>query len=475
MAEFPRYSSQRQLTTRQPLAFTKGDYRTGEAKARGQIVTNALSDIQQATELWENALVTSQLNAFKANKGVFLSDIKSRATLEEDQNAGDKYLKELDDWKKDALNDMSERAKKQATLELDTDYALTYSQINGIFQKKIIAQSQLNLTGAIEGYKKEALATSNRAESAKVINAAFDQIERNVNDGIISPDAGENLKNKFKEDLRTGEIERDLYTNPIEFKSRASKGAYIFSTAKEKSDYLGKADTLIKAEENLAKWEEKQLYTMGAYEASTGLLDRSLTPEAVKDMYRRGKIDSETAAIFDEVLTNKDFIIPDSTTLGKPDFFLRLLDEAMDDKTESLAVMKQAARAYGKGEIGSNQYAYFINEANKKFERFKKGEQQGNGILRNIINGIKSYVANTPKRAVEQQKIQSNMLRSFIDRIMGNEDPEKAAEDVIREQTIKDVQENKGPKDRIWATNGKERIYSDDGTNWFKENGEPYK
>ena len=214
---------------------------------------------------------------------------------------------------------------------------------------------------------------------------------------------------------------------------------------------------------------------MGAYEASKGLLDRSLTSQGIKDMYNNGKIDSETAAIFDEVLTNKDFLVPDSTKLGKPDFFLKLLDDALDDETESLAVMKQAARAYGKTELGSNQYGYFINEANKKFERLKKGQKQGDGVLRNIVNGIKSYVGNTPKRTFEQHKIQSDMLRSFIDKIMGNTPPEEAAEEVIMEQTVKDVQESAGPEQRIWATDGKERLYSDDGDNWFKENGEPYK
>jgi len=474
MAEFPRYNSQRQMTTQRATAFTKGDYRT-EAKAKGQVATQALSVAQQATELWENALTTSQLNAFKSNKGVFLADLKSRAMLEVDQNAGGNYVKELEDWKKDALKDMGQRAKAKATLELDTDYSMAQNQINGIFQKKIIAQSQINLAGAIEGYKGEALATSSKAEATKSITAAVDQINQNVKDGIISPDEGESLRKKFTEELRTGEIERDLYSDPMDFKAKVKKDAYIFANAKEKSDYLKKADTIIKAEENLAKWEEKQLYTMGAYEASKGLLDRSLTSQGIKDMYNNGKIDSETAAIFDEVLTNKDFLVPDSTKLGKPDFFLKLLDDALDDETESLAVMKQAARAYGKTELGSNQYGYFINEANKKFERLKKGQKQGDGVLRNIVNGIKSYVGNTPKRTFEQHKIQSDMLRSFIDKIMGNTPPEEAAEEVIMEQTVKDVQESAGPEQRIWATDGKERLYSDDGDNWFKENGEPYK
>jgi len=173
MPSFPRTSSQRSLTTQQPRAFrSDADYRN-DAAANTKIATTAIQAIQDTAIKWDNAMTTSQLNAFKAQKGVFLADVKSRATLDPDQNAGEKYIKEIEDYSKNAFKGMSERAKREAALELQTDVQMAKIQVGGIFQKKIISQAKLGLTDSLEGYKQNILDQVPEASESAAGNSIF--------------------------------------------------------------------------------------------------------------------------------------------------------------------------------------------------------------------------------------------------------------------------------------------------------------
>jgi hypothetical protein len=429
MAEFPRHSAQRQLTTQQPEVLRR------DAQDRAQITTKALSDVTDMAVKLDNAFITSQLNAVKAEKGVFLAKAKNDALLDPNSNNMDKHLKVISDYKKNGLKDISPRARQQAQLEFDTDIALAEIQIQGIFQKKVIDESVKNLAVSLETKLDAALSTTNPAEFSKQITQAVAQINDNVLTGIISPDEGKRLKEKYKEDLRLGIIDRDLYSDPLRFKSNINKGVYQFKNEKEKATKLGIADDSIKAAENLDKWHERQIHTTNAYDLSNQLLQRTLSPEGVKQVYREGKIDFETAAIFEEVLTTGNYAIPDETKLGKPDFLLRLLDDVLDDKTASLDVMKQAARAFGRKDIGANQYAYFVNEANKKFARMQKGEKGwGDELLKGAVESIKNFAKFTSPTG--HALTAANLLSRFIDRLQNGTSPEIASDEVIRQERI---------------------------------------
>jgi len=464
MPNFPRHSSGASLTTQQPRAFRNdADFRN-DAAVNNKIASTAISAIQDTAVKWNDALVTSQVNAFKAQKGIFMADVKSRATLDPDQNAADKYLKEVEDYNKNALKGMSEMAKREAGAELFSDTEIAKIQINGVFQKKIIAESAKNLTTSLDGYRKEILNTGSPAEMGKSYTAAYKQIDTNVATNIISPDEGKRLKTKFDEDVRTGLIDRDLYSNPKGFKQNVKD--YEFKDEKERSDKIAKADGLIQAEKKKVEWEEKQINTLGAYDLSNAMLSKSITHGMIKDMYNKGMIDSNTAAIFDEIVVNKAFEIPPDTKTGKPDFFLRLLDEVGDDKTEALDILKHAAKAYGSGGMGANQYAYFVNEANERFNREKKGESWGDKLYQGTVKGLKAW----SKNINEDDAFMVKLLKSFLDKAQSGESIEGAAQSAKSEIAVGlDPSLANVPKDGElrWDKYGRKAIVYPDGT--YKE------
>ena len=129
-------------------------------------------------------------------------------------------------------------------------------------------------------------------------------------------------------------------------------------------------ETSSKRIKSIKDWEIKQTNTQTAFDLSQGLIDKSLTPQTVRKAQQAGLIDPMTAAIFEKVSAKEKLNIPDTTELTKSDYFLRLLDETIKNKDENamMKAIKDATVAYGDGKLGFYQYAYFIQEANKKFK-----------------------------------------------------------------------------------------------------------
>ncbi len=195
---------------------------------------------------------------------------------------------------------------------------------------------------------------------------------------------------------------------------------------KEKSKYEKAANTAIKAEENLEKWQLKQTYTQGAYKAAMGLMDRSLTPEAVTRMYKGKEIDLETATILKTVLVDGDFEIPDETVLTKPDYLLDLLEEAANNPLEAQKVMLDAIKAYGKNEMGFNQFGYFIDNANYIFEQQKLGNGSFMDKLVASVKRAKKFLKQIP--GADGAGLTIDYLKSLSDSV----DPAEAIAGSIR-------------------------------------------
>jgi hypothetical protein len=210
----------------------------------------------------------------------------------------------------------------------------------------------------------------------------------------------------------------------------------------------------------LIKWNTKVTQTQGAFDLSQGLIDGTLTPEKVKAYQQTGKIDTDTAAIFDTVIRKVDFQIPETTTLGKPDYFLRLLDQSLNNKTEAIKVLKDATEAYGKGDMGANQYAYFIQEANKKFAREKQGLsgwEKSMDYVRNNAHALKDFA--TFISPVNQIKISGDMITKLIQRVIKGEDPTLATQ-AIQKETVLQYH----PQAVTYPEEGKKIIDSDSNT-----------
>lgn len=463
MPEFPRTSSRRALTTQQPAAFRQdADYRK-DAAANTEITRRALEVATAIAIKWDDALVTSQLNSFKAQKGIILADIKSRASLDPDQNNAEIYLKELDDYSKKAFDGMSERAKNDASIELATDVEMAKIQVGGIFQKKVIAQAGLTLETGLEGSVKDILSTFNPAETQKKMFEAYAMIQRNVTNSIISFDDGVRRKEEFDEDVRIGLIDRDLYGDPAGFKKNAK--SYDFKNEKEKSDKLATADKLIAKREAEIKQAEKIVFDgeeSGLIEMMINKQDANGNPVSDVDLIMLAKTkmnDGRIRPSFAKTyIKGLESVKPKPSKLENIKVYNELVGKQVALKSKEFG-WKEAAfedraqyradvlEAWNKGNITVKEMENFTGKETKKY--------MNDPNVRNAIKQVTAQASlyDSPEAKAE---VQAEMHFALVNKIIAGQDPNAALQDVIRERMISDL--NKvSTKDEFGFTIGDER------------------
>jgi hypothetical protein len=192
-----------------------------------------------------------------------------------------------------------------------------------------------------------------------------------------------------------------------------------------------------KAFDKYQHWQNKLITTKGASDLSQNLIDGTLNSDTIQAYQQAGKIDTNTAAIFDAVARKVDFNIPDSSPKGKPDYFLRLLDKGKKSDVASLKVINDATEAYGRGDLGADQYAYFIQEANKRFQRETKGQtgwDKSTDFFRNSAHALNDFAKTISQNTPD--KIASNMIEKLVERVRKGEDPTLAAQAIQKETVI---------------------------------------
>jgi hypothetical protein len=442
MPTLPTYTSQQKITTQQSEVT-----RTG-AEAPYEMAGKAISATQDAAVKWSNALDTIQYTTAKANYETGVAQLEAKALADPDYNNSDAYYKELAKLKTDNTKGFQNKAvESRMAFEIDNANQIAQIKIGTIFRKKQIEYTRgVAVPKAIEALQAKMLISSSPEEFAQAKKEINDLVDINVSSGVYSYEDGE----KLKKEAELTAAQNSIYTDPVKGRAEVEAGLYDI-TAKQKSDLIISANRLEKSRAELADWQIKQTQTQGAFDLSQGLASGTLTPAIVRNAQQSGLIDSETAAIFDGVLTKGDYVIPDNTMLGKPDYFLRLLDDSLKDKVEVMKIIKDATTAYGNKELGANQYAYFISEANKRFQAERKGEFGLNPLqiaTRNSINGIKSF--NKMLTGKEDPKSLARQLVDFLFRLDKGETP-KAAEDAIVKQQIDQqlTDYNKGKKIQV--------------------------
>jgi len=108
-----------------------------------------------------------------------------------------------------------------------------------------------------------------------------------------------------------------------------------------------------------------------------------------------------------------------------------------------LKILKDATTAYGKKEMTAEQYAWFVQEAKKKFDRKNKGWfglDKTSQAYRTSVLGIKNFV--TVLFGVgNPQAGEYEMQRLLMERTQKGQAPEIAATEIIEEKLNKEINE----------------------------------
>jgi hypothetical protein len=369
---------------------------------------------------WQKASDTMQLTHGKTAWDTGTAQILTKAQEDPDYNNSQTYMDDLKKVKDSALEGFTNKGlQKTFALELDRDLQLGYLQIDNIYKKKQVNfHKNVTLPGLVDNWVGKKAAGHNPQLDSELQSV----IDAQVASGFISPAEGDKM---FK-DAAFRAASLAIYNNPKGFDKKLLENLSPEDTAK-----LDKAlDDRKKAVEAQEKWEQKMTYTKGALTASEAILSKSLTPEIVRGLMKSGEMDSLTGSIFYNLAMKKTFTGEDMSEdqKFKPDFFLSQLDEVLDDKTEALNVLKTVTNAYGRGELGYNQYAYFIGEASKKFNAEVKGEKHEWDMP---FKGAVKWLMALPTGGV-------SLIPTLIDKVQKGAEPKQALNEIKRDIVIKD-------------------------------------
>jgi hypothetical protein len=406
-------------------------------------ITGTITKIAQA---WSDAHDQIQLTQAKANANAALEQTKM-AMINDTRPPSAQNEKEY----YDAINKVKENAVSgidnkmvatQARLEIDHDADITAIQLGGLYKKKTIDYARgVVIPQAMTAHQTAMISAANENVYTQKRDAMFNDVDANVQKGLLDFTEGE----KLKKDTLYGAAESAVYSNPIVGMNQINSGRYDLD-AEQKTKLTEKAQELLKKREEMDKYQLKVTNTQGALELSQDLYNGTLDHNKIRFLQQSGKINSETAAIFDAIALKKNITIPASTSLAEPDFFVNLLNESLEfgDISQTQKVLIDASQAYGDNKMGSQQYAYFVSQANAAFQRQAKGLtglSKSQVAMKGAMNGLKSFNSTINPLSTENKRTWSSLASQFMSRFKEGDDPEKIKNEVIDEHLKSKMQQ----------------------------------
>jgi hypothetical protein len=249
----------------------------------------------------------------------------------------------------------------------------------------------------------------------------------NIDTGLLSP---VEMK-KIEDDSIKKAYENLVYSDPKLAASLIQKEERL--KQEDKHELTRKSKQVQKQEQEYADWQQKQTQIQGSLQLSQALQGGTINPTMVRNMQQQGIIDAETAAIFDSIALGTKYDVPESTQLGEPDYFIRLIEDSMGDKKKIDKVLKDAAEAYGNNKIGTNQYRYLLQTAQETFERQAQGiytkSKKQNGIMA-AIDGLKSLFGKGKENELSQA------VNSLVERSGQDDNPVEVSQQIINEHRV---------------------------------------
>lgn len=406
----------------------------------------------EITQKWSQANDVMQETEAKAQYQLEATKLQADSLSDPDTGSIDKYKKALDEAKNRSLEKISNaEIRNKTSAELDYYNGLSAMKIDLGFKKRQLEQNKENLGVNIAGLKNMLLSAMTEGEKADIQS----RINRLRNDSIQSLVVSEAEMNDIDYKATYKSAEAMVYASPEAAIDKLQK-ENLGLGEKDKYKLIEDANQIIKKRADLADWQLKQTQTKSTVDLSEALSNNTLTPMMVRDMQQKGLIDSETAAIFDSIALKKNYEIPESTSLAEPDYFIRLLEDSMGEKSQVKQVMSDAAKAYADHKIGTNQYLYFVQNAKKTFDRQSKGDFSKSGeqnAVMSALRGITSFAKTFSSNAKE-------MIGGFFNRFKEGEDPEKIKGEIINEALSQQIETSKKtlPKSTVRMVTPDERL-----------------
>lgn len=281
MPDFPRYDSQRSLTTQQPRALRNDADIQDSAEGLTKKASNALGIAQEGIIKYQQFTEKVQQDTALFNFKAGAQEISNAAVQDGDITSEAKYQSLLNNLAKNSTKGISsERVKNGLAAELNYMQSVASVGIQSEFMKKNLLHGQ-----ALAQANLDSLAQTPGSELA-IQNA----VKEAINTGYWDEVEGYKKEKQALKDMRDNSFRQDLNTDIEAAKKNLEKNTYGFD-----SKELSLSQRILRSAEASRKEQEQVLQFESSVEAGKALVDGTLTKNDIRDMVLNRKMDSELA------------------------------------------------------------------------------------------------------------------------------------------------------------------------------------
>lgn len=492
MPRIPRYEGDARITSAAPATtIDPGVYALeGNAQAKmGQAVIGVADDLQKVN----NALYKkfNDLNNLNQHNEAMLSASRSiqaiKAEADKDPDLYNNYgkyesrIKSIADNSAQNIQDPETRSRAMFSIQAHADAQLT--QLTSDSRKKLLDKYKVDLFNQIDMNKIAYGQVADPAQRKAIIDQTRGLINQGLQNDYLSVDNAIKLREGLEKDFNVDLFDARLDENPEQFLADLNSGVYEIEDASMRQEYEQKAIKKVDQKREAGiKLMAEQTYTQES--DAVGLLaNNQLLPAQVTQLGATGAIeDPELIKALEEASLSKNTSFVNQNFKSKPGVFSRILVNSLnavvvnDENPESSArkkgraVMLEAVRAFGNGEISDHELRKIHGIVGGTFQSAENQERNAwyKGIAK-FFNGAGARIQEASGQVVAMSQSAATQFSKFIEKVNKEGlnswgDFQKAAvqvkKDSIKEDHPSTIALDDVPNSTMSAEGGFKAIYS---------------
>lgn len=428
MPDFPRYSSQRSLTTQQPRALRDDADIHTEAAERTKIATGAISDVSDTLVKWNAAVEKIQADTAMYNFRAGMQEIYTDASLDSDINAESKYQQRRADLQESVVKGIDNQGLiNRITPELNYLSNLGSMEIQTAFRKKIILHGQKIVLDDLT------LLANNPTDLSE--DAIKNRITEAVTDGLYSEVEGFKLQKEYLSDMQQNRFRQDARLDREQAKKNLESGKYNFDQKQTDT-----ALSTLEHYKNLENKDETQRIVNGRFDLFTAIA------EGKEDLYNL----SATAQKFvnSDVDTAEAISKAQKATAGyytskKDRSYVTTIREASEATSQEKLTNIMYSALYRDKDITPEKLgalAYYCSERAKTL-KLSKTDVSWADIQANpkqaktdlCLNALSDWAKNNDI----SKDMHSDLISEFINDVAEGQEPLPVYQDIVKRENLK--------------------------------------
>lgn len=436
MPKIPRIMpSGNQLTSESPNALQRTTGFTGQAaQAVGSTISNYGEMFQRANMLAEKTKAQNDLETK-------LNDIHARADADTDISEGRRQ--EYDNEIKKATEESSKfitipQERSIFTSEAQSKAQITRNRVNNSFLKKMVADGKENLDIYLNNKKDGFIKAQSFPEKQMAIVERDAKIDEMVKAGMLDPAEATHLREFQRKDWAKSQVEYDIGVNPTLARDILKDNQYPDITEEQRVDYLDKANTAIRKnnQDAIDEAEFNRINNEAEYlgKLSAGDLNWMTASDIAADV-RAGRVSERFGLAMTDVIKARGRYRPQATENANYPEFINNIYKAKDQKqlNDSLLSILHEHK-----NMSQEKLAVLINGAMQRAKSLPLHSEAGSQIdpKQQEIDSGAMAVTNYGRRSGMSSVEIGNIYQNYNKDILEGKSPKEAFDAATRAHVI---------------------------------------